>query len=84
MSKQPKLVKSIIRPRNQITLPPEIIAALGTEVGDAVQFTLGRDGIVRLHPLRLYLLVPEPEPAPVVDQLEDAAYGEYVSAGPQW
>lgn len=73
-------VRCVLRPRNQITLPGHIVAYLGLREGDTVQFTRAENGDVIVHPLRLYLLEPEPAPMSVDEELAEIAS----SAGPQW
>jgi bifunctional DNA-binding transcriptional regulator/antitoxin component of YhaV-PrlF toxin-antitoxin module len=69
---------AVVRPRFQITVPPDIVAALDVVPGDTLRFAARSDGYVtvellRLHPVATPLseavasatplrVVPKPEP----------------------
>lgn len=59
MSRQPvqELIDghAVIRNKFQITVPPNIAAALDVEVGDTLRFAARSDGTVTVQLLRLYL-----------------------------
>lgn len=45
-----------IRPRRQVTLPEEVCKALGLEVGDRLELSVGGDGTVVLRPKKTVAL----------------------------
>lgn len=46
---------SVVRAKQQITLPPEIVSVLGIGPGDTLRFAARDDGTVTVQLLRLYL-----------------------------
>lgn len=67
--------------KGQITLPKRIRCALGLRAGDKVDFVLGDDGSVELHPASVDLMslrgTVSSESRPVsLEQMEDAIAAE--------
>jgi len=48
---RPRYRRVMLRAKNQLTLPPEVLAALHVHAGDEVEFTVTADGEVHLRGL---------------------------------